>query len=96
MAARASRSPRRWRNCILGGTTVVDLGTGITVSTPFTIAHAAGVSIRGLGSGITFTPALAQAHDAGTTMTTTPSTLSGDGTATTASAPTAAAPTISP
>ncbi len=37
-------------------------GTGITVATPLTFAHANGASARDSGSGITVAPALASAH----------------------------------
>jgi Bacterial alpha-L-rhamnosidase C-terminal domain/Bacterial alpha-L-rhamnosidase 6 hairpin glycosidase domain len=40
-------------------------GTGVTLTTGLSAAHAAGVPVQDLGTGITFTPALGSAHPAG-------------------------------
>jgi hypothetical protein len=40
-------------------------GTGLTIDSPLTQAHAAGVAVQDPGTGISFTPALTANHDAG-------------------------------
>jgi hypothetical protein len=40
-------------------------GTGVTLATPLTLAHASGVAARDLGSGVTTTAGLTMAHAAG-------------------------------
>ena len=46
-------------------------GTGITLATPLTKAHASGVASRNAGTGVSFTPALAGAHATGVAVTST-------------------------
>jgi beta-glucosidase len=43
-------------------------GTGVTLTSPLSLAHATGATVQDLGTPTTFTPALAQAYPAGTTM----------------------------